>query len=111
MKFNSNPSIEAFTEHLITVYQVSLRTVGSGSVIIIVECPTLEILEHLWKDYLSGELDKVAEQCFVTDELKKKLNLETTCLKIFIKEENYLNCRKAFREPPSTCLGEYKQKV
>ena len=111
MRFNSNPSIEAFTEHLITVYQVSLRTVGRGSVVIIVECSTLEILEHLWNDYLSGELDKVAERCFVTDELRKKLDLETTCLKIFIKEENYLNCRKAFRELPSTCLGEYKQKV
>ena len=111
VEFNSNPSIEAFTEHLITVYKVSLRTVGSGSVIIIVECPTLKILEHLWNDYLTGELDKVAERCFVTDELKKKLNLETTCVKIFIKEENYLNCRKAFREPPSTCLGEYKQMV
>ena len=27
VRFNSNPSIEAFTEHVITVYQVSLRTV------------------------------------------------------------------------------------
>ena len=111
VKFNSNPSIEAFTVHLITVYQASLVTVGNGSVIVIVECPTVEILEHLWNDYLSGELDKVAERCFVTDELKKKLNLETICLKVCIKKENYLNCRKAFREPPSTCLGEYKQKV
>ena len=59
VEFNSNPSIEAFTEHLIAVYKVSLRSVGSGSVMIIVECPTLEILEHLWNGYLSGELDKV----------------------------------------------------
>ena len=111
VKFNSNPSIEAFTEHLIKVYQVALVNVGSGSVIIIVECPTLEILEHLWSDYLSGELDKVAERCFVTDEMKKKLNLETICLKTVIEEENYLNCQKALRELPGTCLGEYKQKV
>ena len=111
MKFNSNPSIEAFALHLFNVYESTLVTVDDGSVIIIVECPTLETLEHLWNDYLSGELDKVAERSFVTDELKKELNQETTCLKIFIKEENYLNCRKAFREPPSTCLGEYKQKV
>ncbi|XP_067049423.1 uncharacterized protein [Acropora muricata] len=104
VKFNSNPSIEAFAFHLFNVYESTLVTVGNGSVIIIVECPTLETLEHLWNDYLSGELDKVAERCFVTDKLKKKLNLETTCLKISIKEENYLNCRKAFREPPSTCL-------
>ena len=111
VKFNSNPSIEAFTKHLIEAYRVILVSVGSGSVIIIVECPTLEILEHLWSDYLSGELDKVAERCFVTDEMKKNLNLETICLKTFIEEENYLNCQKALRELPSTCLGEYKQKV
>ena len=111
VKFNSNPRVEAFTEHLFTVYKASLVTVGFGSVIIIVECPTLEFLEHLWRDYLSGELDKVAERCFVTDEMKKKLNLETICLKTFIEEENYLNCQKALRELPSTCLGEYKHKV
>ena len=110
-KFNPNPSIEAFALHLFTVYESTLVTVDNGSVIIIVACPTLETLEHLWNDYLFGELDKVAERCFVTDELKKKLNLETICLKVFIKEENYLNCRKAFREPPNTRLGEYKQKV
>ena len=109
VKDKSNESIEAFTVYLFTVYHTTLVTVGKGSVIIIVECPTLETLEHLWNDYRSGELDKVAKRCFVTDELKKKLNLKTTCLKVFIKEENYLNCRKAFREPPSTCLGEYKQ--
>ena len=111
VKFNSNPSIDAFTKHLIKVYQVSLVNVGSGSVIIIVQCPTLKILEHLWSDYLSGELDKVAERCFVTDEMKKKLKLETICLKTIIEEESYLNCQRALRELPSTSLGEYKQKV
>ena len=111
LKFNCNPTIEAFTEHLIRVYQVSLVTVGSGSIIVTVECPSLESLEHLWSDYHSGELDKVAEQCFVTDEMRKKLNLDKICLKTIIEEENYLNCRKALMELPSTCLGEYKQKV
>ena len=90
---------------------MALVGVGRGSVIITVECPTLGILEHLWSDYLSGELDKVAERCFVTDKMKKKLNLETICLKTIIEEENYLNCQKALRELPGTCLDEYKQKV
>ena len=105
--FNSNPTIEAFVEHLIRVYQVSLVTVGIGSIIFTVECPTLDSLENLWSDYLSGELDKVAEQCFVTEDMKKKLNLDRICLKTIIDKKNYLNCQKALRELPSTCLGEY----
>ena len=111
LKFHDSPVIEDFSLHLVTVYQVSLVTVSSGSIIVTVECPTLESLDHLWSDYLSGELDKVAERCFVTDEMKKKLNLDKICLKTIINEENYLNCRKALMELPSACLGEYKQKV
>ena len=90
---------------------MSLVTVGIGSIIFTVECPTLDSLEYLWSDYLSGELDKVAVRCFVTDDMKKKLNLDTIGLKTIIEEENYLNCLKVLRELPSTCLGEYKQKV
>ena len=111
LKFNCNPTIEAFDEHLIRVYQVSLVTVGIGSIIVTVECPSLESLDHLWSDYRSGELDKVAERCFVTDEMRKKLNLDKICLKTIIEEGNYLNCRKALRERPSTCIGKCKQKV
>ena len=111
LKFHCNPTIQAFTEHLIKVYQVSLDTVGFGSIIFTVECPTLDSLEHLWSDYLSGELDKVAERCFLTEDMKKKLNLDRIALKTIIDKENYLNCQKALRELPSTCLGEYKKSI
>ena len=111
LKFNCNPTIEAFTEYLIRAYGVSLVAVRGGSIIVTVECPSLESLEHLWSDYRSGELDKVAERCFVTDEMRKKVNLDKICLKTIIEEDNYLNCRKALMELPSTCSGEYKQKV
>ena len=107
LEFNCNPTIEAFVEHLIRVYQVSLVTVGIGSIIITVECRTLDSLEHLWSDYLSGELDKLAERCFVTEDMKKKLNLDRIELKTIIDKKNYLNCQKALRELLSTCLGEY----
>ena len=86
-------------------------SVRKGSIVIILECPTLESLEHLWSDYCSGHLDKVAERYLVRDEIKEKLNLETICVKTTIDEENYLNCKKALMELPSTCSGEYKQNV
>ena len=103
---NRTEAVISLTDHLINIYHVNLVTVGEGSIIIIVECPTLESLEHLWSDYLAGHLDKVAERYLVTDEMKKELNLETICLKITIEKENYLNCKKALEELPKKCLGE-----
>ena len=117
LKFNDHSgdelpqAITSFTVHLINVYKVRLVTLGVNSVFIILDCPTLGSLEHLWSDYLSGHLDKVAERYLVSDEIKKKLNLQTICLKTTIAEENYLNCKKALMERPSTCSGEFKRSV
>ena len=70
----------------------------------ILNCQTIESLELLWNDTLSGHLDKVAEQYLVTSEMKQRLNLEKVKLKATIEEENYLNCRKVL----TGCSGEYK---
>ena len=75
-----------------------------GSLVIVLNCQRIESLEHLWNDFLSGHLDKVAERYLVTDEIKKRLNLETINLKTTIEKENYLNCRKALMD----CSGECK---
>ena len=104
-------ALKSFTNHIIDAYGVVLVTVCKGSIIIILDCPTLEQLEHLWSDYISGQIDKLAEKYLVTDEIKKKLNLNTICLKTTIAEENYLNCKKALVELPRTCPGEFKQSV
>lgn len=112
VKYNDHSSddlvktLKSFTDHLIDSYGVNLVTVAEGSVILIVECPSLESLELLWRDYLAGHLDKTAARFLVTDEIKKELNLETVCLKITIEEKNYLNCKKALMGLPKTCLGE-----
>ena len=99
-------AMQSLINHLINTYRVNLVTVDEGSIIIIVECPTLESLKHLWSDYLAGHLDKVAERYLLTDEMKKELNLETICLKITMKRENYLKCKKALEERLKKCLGE-----
>lgn len=83
-----------------------MLTAGKDSVIIVLECPTLESLELLWSDYLAGHLDKVAARYLVTDETKKELNPNAICLKAYIEEENDLNCENAFEELPKTYLGE-----
>ena len=90
--------VGALIEHIKKVYEVALVSVNVGSLEIILHCPTLESLEHLWSDYLCGYLDEVAEWYLVTDEMRRKLNLKTVKLKTIIENENYLMCRKALME-------------
>ena len=101
--------VKSFTSLLTKIYEVIVLDVCTGSIIVSLRCPTLESLEHLWSAYRSGDLDKLAERCLLTDEMKKQLNLETTYLTTNIDEENYLNCKKALMGLPDTCSGEYKQ--
>ena len=103
---NIGQELRDFTSYLIAAYFVSLGAVHEGSVVIILECHTLEGLELLWKDYRSGHLDKVAERYLVSEDIKRKLNVETTCLWTIIEEENYSNCRKALMKLPNRSSGE-----
>ena len=111
LKFNDHSidvhvqALKSFTDLIIDTYRVNLVSVGEGSVVIIVECPSLESLEHLWADYLDGNLDKVAERYLVPYEMRKELNLETSCLTITIEEKNYLNCKKALMALPKPYSG------
>ena len=97
--------VTALLEFLETVYSVSLRALNVGSLIISLNCKTLKGLDQLWKDYLSGHLNKVAERYLVTDEVKTMLSRGKINLKTTIDEENYLNCRKVLLESS----GEYQR--
>ena len=79
-------------------FNLAILMVESGSVIITVQCHTLESLESLWNDYQSGHLNDIAKTFLVTYELKRKLGMQNIRLKTTIEEENYLICKKAFME-------------
>ena len=96
--------VRALLEFLEMTYSVSRHALNVGSIIISLNCKTLKGLDQLWKDYLSGHLNKVAERYLVTDKMKMKLNLRKINLKTTIEEENYLNCRKVLLESS----GEYQ---
>ena len=104
---NKQKGVRDLTKFVNKAYEVSVMAVKVGSLEIIVECPTLRSLEHLWNDYLSGHLNKVAERYLVTDEMKTKLSLETINLKATIDEENYLACRKFLNKIPGACSCKY----
>ena len=88
-------SICDFVEHLEITYTFSFTSLGTGSLVIQGQCDDPESLESLWKDCNSGVLNEAAERFLVTDDIKRKINLETVKLKTIIKEDNYLRCKKA----------------
>ena len=61
-----------------------------GSLLITVECRTLDILEGLWEDYCSGHLNAVAEERLLTDDIKKRFDVESVKLETTISKEDYL---------------------
>ena len=73
---------------------MALQSVGIGSLEVTLWCPSLGSLESLWSDYQSGHLNDVAGRYLVTDEIKKKLNLESIVLETIVEEENYLICKE-----------------
>ena len=96
MPFDS--SVDRLATFIEKTFEANVMMVQSGSLIITVQCPTLESLESLWNGYCCGYLNDVVESFLVTDELKRKLGLDKVRLKTTIEEENYLICKKAFVE-------------
>ena len=64
-------------------------------------CNNLEGLERLWQDYRSGRLNEIAEKYFVTDEIKRRFNVESVNLATTIQEEDYLACKEFLSSKPS----------
>ena len=90
--------MSALIEHIQDAYKLALKSVGIGSLEITFQCTSLESLECLWSDYQSGHLNDIAERYLVTDDIKKKLNLENIRLETIIEEENYLICKRVLME-------------
>ena len=97
-KLSTAKGLSTFVKHLENTYNVTLASVGVGSLVIKVQCPDLQSLESLWNDYCSGVLNEAAERLLLTDDIKKEINLETLRLKTIIVEESYLTCKKALME-------------
>ena len=97
-KLSTANGLSDFIKHLENTYNVTLTSVGVGSLVIKGQCPDLQSLESLWNDYCSGVLNEAAERFLVTDDMKKEINLVTLRLKTIIEEESYFTCRKALME-------------
>ncbi|KAJ7353748.1 hypothetical protein OS493_032618 [Desmophyllum pertusum] len=100
----SNPEqFNGYLQYLKDIRKVLIVDVQPGSLIITVECSSLEILEGLWDAYCTGHLNEKAQQFLVTDEILKEFGLIEVRLTTTILEEEYQDCREYFLQSP----GEY----
>ena len=76
----------------------TLTGVATGSLLITVKCDSLQILEKLWEEYLSGHLGEVIQRSFATEEILKEFSLAELKLKTTISEEEYKACKAYFEK-------------
>ena len=88
--------LNGFLEYMEKVRKVLIVDTQSGSLIITVECSSLEILDGLWQDYCTGYLNEMAQRFLVTEDILKKFDLTDVILTITILEEEYRACREHF---------------
>ncbi|KAJ7388920.1 hypothetical protein OS493_034843 [Desmophyllum pertusum] len=83
----SNPEERnGYLKYIQDIRKVLIVDVKRGSLIITVECSSLEILEGLWEDYCTGHLNEMAQKFLVTEDLL---------------EEEYRACREYFVHGPA----------
>ena len=78
--------------------RVTIIGVSRGSLVITLKCESLMILEELWADYSSGHLGEVVQNCFVTEQILKELNLAELRLKTTMDIEEYNACKMFFEK-------------
>ena len=87
--------LNGFVYYMEKVRKTLLVDTKSGSLIITVECRSLEILDGLWSDYCTGFLNKMVQKFLVTDEVLKELGITEVKLTTTILEEEYRACRES----------------
>ena len=105
MYLNASPLSNKDDSESFLAYMKEMRTtitgVDVGSLMITVQCDSLEILERLWEDYSSGHLGEVVQRCFVTEEILTELSLAELKLQTTISEEEYIACKMNFEKDPA----------
>ena len=95
--------LDDFVEYMERVRKVLVVDAQNGSLIITVECSSLEILDDLWNDYCTGHLNEMAQKYLVTEDILKEFGLVEVKLSTTIQEEEYRAARDYFMQGS----GEY----
>ena len=101
----SNPKdVNGFVYYLQHVRKVVIVDVQPGSLIITVECGSLQKLEELWDDYCTGYVSEMAQKFLLTKHILNELGLSKVKLSTSIPREKY---RAACHELLRVDSGEY----
>ena len=95
--------LNGYLRYLKEVREVLFLGHHQGSLIITVQCRSLQILDKLWEDYCTGHLNEMAQTFLITEEIL--MELDPICpisvrLKTTIDEEEYRACREYFLKIP-----------
>ena len=93
-----------FVRYIEKVRQALIVDVTPGSLIVKLECSSLEILEGLWEDYCTGYLNIMAQKFLVTEEILKEFGLVEVKLTTTIKKEEYRACQELLSEIAGMCM-------
>ncbi|KAJ7382716.1 mitofusin [Desmophyllum pertusum] len=89
-----------YFQHLRLIHNPMPRDASDNSLRIAVECNNLESLERLWSDYRSGHLNAIAEKFLVTDDIKRRFDVQSVNLATTILEEDYMACKDFLLNKP-----------
>ena len=102
-----NPStseeFNGFLHYMEKVRKVIIVDVKTGSLMVMVECSSLQVLDELWEDYITGHLSEMVQKCLVTQEILEEFALAEVKITTTINEEEYKACRELLLNLPSRC--------
>ena len=90
-----------YIRYLEDLRKVLVVSSHEGSLIVTVQCSSLQILEELWEDYKTGHLNEMAQKFLVTEELLKAFGPIEVKLTTTIEEEEYRACQEFFLQQSS----------
>ena len=91
---SNREELNGFCQYLSNIRQLLIVDNKIGSLIITVQCNSLQILDRLWEDYCAGHLQEVAQRYLVTKDILKELGVDELQLTVTINEGEYRACRK-----------------
>ena len=95
-----NPStteeFNGFLQYLREVRKLFVADIWEGSLTIVVQCSSLQILHELWEDYHSGHLGEMVQTYLVTDNTLSAFGVTEIEIKTSIYEEDYRACEQYF---------------
>ena len=90
--------LDDFVEYMERVRKVLIVDAQTGSLIVTVECGSLDILDDLWYDFCTGHLNEMAQKYLVTEDILKEFGLVEVKLSTTIQEEEYRAARECFMQ-------------